>query len=45
VAATASLHGIPLVTHNRNDYSGVTALSIISEAAFEAPSSEETTLG
>ncbi len=31
VAATASLHSIPLVTHNRHDYSGVTALSIISE--------------
>jgi predicted nucleic acid-binding protein len=31
VAATASLHGIPLVTHNRKDYGGVTTLSIISE--------------
>ncbi|MFL6213094.1 MAG: type II toxin-antitoxin system VapC family toxin [Blastocatellia bacterium] len=32
MAATALLHGIPLVTHNRNHYVGVDGLSILSEA-------------
>ena len=32
IAATALLHGIPLVTHNRSDYAGVEGLQIISES-------------
>jgi predicted nucleic acid-binding protein len=32
IAATALLHGIPLVTHNPRDYSGVPGLTVISEA-------------
>lgn len=32
VAATALLHGIPLVTHNRSHYLGVEGLTLISEA-------------
>jgi len=32
MAATSLLHGIPLVTHNRNHYVGVDGLSVISEA-------------
>jgi predicted nucleic acid-binding protein len=31
IAASAILHGIPLVTHNRGDYAGVTRLTIVSE--------------
>jgi predicted nucleic acid-binding protein len=30
IAATALLHVSPLVTHNRNDYLGVTGLTLIS---------------
>jgi tRNA(fMet)-specific endonuclease VapC len=30
-AATAVLHGIPLVTHNASDYAGVDGLEVISE--------------
>ncbi len=33
IAATALLYDIPLVTHNRNDYSGVDGLQVISESA------------
>jgi len=33
IAATALLHGIPLVTHNRSHYVGVEGLTLISEAA------------
>jgi tRNA(fMet)-specific endonuclease VapC len=33
VAATALLHGIPLVTHNRSHYLGVEGLTLVSEAA------------
>lgn len=33
IAATALLHGIPLVTHNRAHYLGVEGLTLISEAA------------
>jgi hypothetical protein len=29
IAATALLYGVPLVTHNRNDYRGVQGLDII----------------
>jgi len=32
MAVTALLHGIPLITHNRNHYVGVDGLSVISEA-------------
>ena len=32
MAAISLLHGIPLVTHNRNHYVGVDGLSVISEA-------------
>jgi tRNA(fMet)-specific endonuclease VapC len=32
IAATAVLHGIPLVTNNGKDYTGVDVLTIISEA-------------
>jgi len=32
IAATAMLHQIPLITHNRNDFGGVPGLSVISEA-------------
>ena len=32
IAATALLHGIPLVTHNGKHYAGVGGLTIISEA-------------
>lgn len=32
IAATALLHEIPLVTHNRDDYAGVDGLTLISEA-------------
>ena len=32
IAATALLHGIPLVTHNRSHYLGVEGLTLISEA-------------
>jgi tRNA(fMet)-specific endonuclease VapC len=32
IAATALLHDIPLITHNRNDYVGIDRLTIISEA-------------
>jgi tRNA(fMet)-specific endonuclease VapC len=32
IAATALLHGVPLVTHNRGHYLGVTGLTLISEA-------------
>jgi predicted nucleic acid-binding protein len=32
-AATALLHGVPLVTHNPKDYRGVTGLKIITEAS------------
>ena len=31
IAATALLHGIPLVTHNRSNYLGVDGLQLISE--------------
>lgn len=31
-AATALLHDVPLVTHNRRDYAGVPGLTVISEA-------------
>lgn len=31
VAATALLHGIPLVTHNRSHYLGVDGLTLVSE--------------
>ena len=30
VAATARLHGVPLVTHNSRDYLGVQGLAVIS---------------
>jgi tRNA(fMet)-specific endonuclease VapC len=33
IAATAMLHEIPLVTHNRNDFAGVSGLTLISEAS------------
>jgi predicted nucleic acid-binding protein len=29
IAATALLHGVPLVTHNRDDYRGVQDLNLI----------------
>ena len=32
IAATALLYGVPLVTHNRNDYLGVPDLTLISHA-------------
>jgi tRNA(fMet)-specific endonuclease VapC len=32
VAATAMLHNVPLVTHNKKHYAGVDGLTIISEA-------------
>lgn len=32
IGATAVLHGIPLVTHNRRHYEGVEGLKVISEA-------------
>ena len=32
IAATAILHEIPLITHNRNDFAGVAGLTVISEA-------------
>ena len=32
IAATALLHEIPLITHNRNDFSSVSGLEVISEA-------------
>ena len=32
IAATALLYGVPLVTHNKADYAGVTGLNIVSEA-------------
>lgn len=32
VAATALLHGVPVVTHNRSHYIGVDGLTVISEA-------------
>jgi|SRR5579885_740722 tRNA(fMet)-specific endonuclease VapC len=32
IAATAILHGIPLITDNRGDFSGVEGLSVISAA-------------
>jgi tRNA(fMet)-specific endonuclease VapC len=32
IAATALLYDVPLITHNRNDYSGVDNLQVISEA-------------
>ena len=32
VAATALLHGAPLVTHNRRHYTGIDGLTLISEA-------------
>ena len=32
IAATAMLHGIPLITHNREDFAGVDGLAVISEA-------------
>ena len=31
VAATAMLHNVPLITHNRKHYIGVEGLTIISE--------------
>lgn len=30
IAATALLHDVPLVTHNRGDYAGVTGLNLLS---------------
>lgn len=32
IAATALLYGVPLATHNRNDYLGVPGLTLISHA-------------
>jgi tRNA(fMet)-specific endonuclease VapC len=32
IAATAMLHDIPLITHNRSDFNGVPGLTVISEA-------------
>ena len=32
IAATALLHSLPLVTHNRKDFAGVDGLTIISES-------------
>lgn len=32
IAATALLHAVPLVTHNRSHYLGVSGLAVISEA-------------
>lgn len=31
IAATALAHGCPLITHNPNDFHGITALTVISE--------------
>lgn len=31
IAATALLHGIPLITHNRRDFAGIEGLTVISE--------------
>jgi predicted nucleic acid-binding protein len=39
IAATAILHGVPLITNNRDDYIGVTGLTIISETQPVALSS------
>jgi tRNA(fMet)-specific endonuclease VapC len=33
IAATALLAGVPLVTHNPGDYSGVSGLTVLSEAS------------
>lgn len=33
IAATALLHDIPLITHNRRHYTGVVGLTVISETA------------
>jgi tRNA(fMet)-specific endonuclease VapC len=32
IAATALLHDVPLITHNRRDFDGVTGLKVISES-------------
>jgi tRNA(fMet)-specific endonuclease VapC len=32
IAATGLFYNVPLITHNRNDYSGVDGLQLISEA-------------
>src|SRR5947209_2762615 len=32
IAATALLHNIPLITHNKNDFIGIPTLQLISEA-------------
>jgi predicted nucleic acid-binding protein len=33
VAATALLHGLPLITHNASDYRGVSGLKVVSESS------------
>lgn len=33
IAATALLHNVPLITHNRRDFDNVTGLKVISEAS------------
>ena len=32
IAATALRHGIPIVTHNRQHFEGISGLTVISEA-------------
>lgn len=41
IAACTVRHGIPLVTHNRKDFEGITSLEIITENVKDAESSSE----